>query len=116
MESVDVTDSKSVGGNIVWVRVPPPAPYITNPKSLENPRLSGFSFDFPMFFAAYAVRNFNIVLSKAAKRYNLKDVSDRAAQEIERITGINVKGNKTAIEKRMIEHIFIRHGKKGKEK
>ena len=23
---VDVTDSKSVGGNIVWVRVPPPAP------------------------------------------------------------------------------------------
>ena len=26
MELVDVTDSKSVGGNIVWVRVPPPAP------------------------------------------------------------------------------------------
>ena len=26
MESVDVTDSKSVGGNTVWVRVPPPAP------------------------------------------------------------------------------------------
>ena len=23
---VDVTDSKSVGGNTVWVRVPPPAP------------------------------------------------------------------------------------------
>ena len=87
---------------------------IRNPENLCISRLSGFSFDFPMFFAAYAVRNFNIVLSKAAKRYNLKDVSDRAAQEIERITGINVKGNKTAIEKRMIEHIFIRHGKKGK--
>ena len=26
MELVDVTDSKSVDGNIVWVRVPPPAP------------------------------------------------------------------------------------------
>ena len=26
MELADVTDSKSVGGDIVWVRVPPPAP------------------------------------------------------------------------------------------
>ncbi len=26
MELVDVTDSKSVGGDIVWVRLPPPAP------------------------------------------------------------------------------------------
>ena len=26
MELVDVTDSKSVDGNIVWVRVPLPAP------------------------------------------------------------------------------------------
>ena len=26
MELVDVTDSKSVGGDTVWVRVPPPAP------------------------------------------------------------------------------------------
>ena len=29
MELADVTDSKSVDGDIVWVRVPPPAP---NPK------------------------------------------------------------------------------------
>ena len=27
MELADVTDSKSVDGDIVWVRVPPPAPY-----------------------------------------------------------------------------------------
>ena len=26
MELVDVTDSKSVGSDTVWVRVPPPAP------------------------------------------------------------------------------------------
>ena len=54
MELVDVTDSKSVGGNIVWVRVPPSAPckddyFDTNgyrdnrpyflPKTVEN---SGF--------------------------------------------------------------------------
>ncbi len=31
MELVDVTDSKSVGGDIVWVRVPPPAPDNYNP-------------------------------------------------------------------------------------
>lgn len=31
MELVDVTDSKSVDGNIVWVRVPLPAPNQYNP-------------------------------------------------------------------------------------
>ena len=33
MESVDVQDSKSCGGDTVWVRVPPPAPV-----SIESPR------------------------------------------------------------------------------
>ena len=28
MELVDVTDSKSVGSDTVWVRVPPPAPQL----------------------------------------------------------------------------------------
>ena len=31
MELVDVTDSKSVGSDTVWVRVPPPAPRSYNP-------------------------------------------------------------------------------------
>ena len=31
MELVDVTDSKSVGSDTVWVRVPPPAPNQYNP-------------------------------------------------------------------------------------
>ena len=34
MELVDVTDSKSVGGDIVWVRVPPPAPNQNNPNQI----------------------------------------------------------------------------------
>ena len=29
----DATDSKSVGGNFMWVRLPPPAPNICNKKS-----------------------------------------------------------------------------------
>ena len=33
MELADVTDSKSVDGDIVWVRVPPPAP---KRKSVHN--------------------------------------------------------------------------------
>ena len=44
MELVDVTDSKSVGGNIVWVRVPPPAPA----ESLDAQSACG------AFFFAYA--------------------------------------------------------------
>ena len=35
MELVDVTDSKSVGSDTVWVRVPPPAP-----KEGDRPSLS----------------------------------------------------------------------------
>ena len=34
MELADVTDSKSVGGDIVWVRVPPPAPKQYNPNQI----------------------------------------------------------------------------------
>ena len=34
MELADVTDSKSVDGNIVWVRVPPPAPKQYNPNQI----------------------------------------------------------------------------------
>ena len=44
MELADVTDSKSVGGNIVWVRVPPPAPV----ESLDAQYACG------AFFFAYA--------------------------------------------------------------
>ena len=39
MELADVTDSKSVDGNIVWVRVPPPAPRKSPPLSERQRRL-----------------------------------------------------------------------------
>ena len=35
MELVDVADSKSAGGDTVWVRVPPPAPAQKFPPSLR---------------------------------------------------------------------------------
>lgn len=46
-------------------------------------------------------------------RYPLKDVSDRAASDIQRLTGIDVSGNKTQIEARAVEHILKRHGENG---
>ena len=46
-------------------------------------------------------------------RYPLKDVSDRAASDIQRLTGIDVSGNKIQIEARTVEHILKRHGENG---
>ena len=45
-------------------------------------------------------------------QYSLKPVSDKAA-DIKALTGVDVSGNKTVIEPRMIDHIFRRHGKEG---
>ena len=47
-------------------------------------------------------------------RYPLKDVDARAAEDIKRLTGIDVSGNKTQIEARAVEHILKRHGENGK--
>ena len=46
-------------------------------------------------------------------RYELKPVSERAAADIKRITGVDTTGNKTVIEQRMAEHIYDRHGPQG---
>ena len=53
--------------------------------------------------------------NKGAKieRYTLKPVADRAAQDIMRLTGVDVSGNQTAIEARIVEHILKRHGENG---
>lgn len=47
-------------------------------------------------------------------RYSLKPVSERAANDIKAITGVDVSGSKTSIEPRMIDHIFKDHGEHGK--
>ena len=46
-------------------------------------------------------------------RYSLKPVSDKAAADIKALTGVDVSGNKTVIEPRIIEHILKRHGEGG---
>jgi len=46
--------------------------------------------------------------------FTLKNVSDRAAADIKKLTGVNVSGNKTHFESRIVEHIWIRHGENGK--
>ena len=50
---------------------------------------------------------------KKLPRYPLNPVSDQAAADIQRLTGIDVHGNKTEIEARMIEHILKDHGENG---
>ena len=53
--------------------------------------------------------------NKGAKigRYSLKPVAERAAKDIMRLTGVDVSGNQTAIEARIVEHILKRHGENG---
>ena len=46
-------------------------------------------------------------------RYTLKPVSDRAAADIQKKTGVNVSGFKTVLEQRAAEHIVGRHGANG---
>lgn len=56
------------------------------------------------------------VISKAAdipKRFELKGMSNRAAEDIWRLTGVNTYGFKTAIEPRAVQHIVNRHGANG---
>lgn len=50
---------------------------------------------------------------KANEKVDLGTVSDFTATEIHKITGVNVKGFKVAIEARQIEHILKGHGKNG---
>lgn len=46
-------------------------------------------------------------------RYNLKPVSDRAAADIKRITGVDTTGHHTVIEQRIAENILKEHGENG---
>lgn len=48
------------------------------------------------------------------ERYTLNLVSERAAADIKKITGVDTAGNQTVLEQRMAEHILRRHGEAGK--
>ena len=55
MELADVTDSKSVGSDTVWVRVPPPAPNQYNPNQIF---LIGDGFGLFVFFEKFEDTHF----------------------------------------------------------
>ena len=46
-------------------------------------------------------------------RYYLNEVSERAAADIQALTGVDVRGFRTAMEQRMAEHIYKEHGPNG---
>ena len=55
MELVDVADSKSAGGNSMWVRVPPPAPDKDNPNQIF---LVGVGFGLFVYFEKFENTHF----------------------------------------------------------
>lgn len=63
----------------------------------------------------------DMISSVKSKNHNDNDkvyfnnVSNEIADIIEKITGVNVKGFKVAIEARMVEHILKRHGENGQQ-
>ena len=67
---VDVTDSKSVGGDTVWVRVPPPAPRCVDERcSTENAaRKCGVFTCFRPLFGTKSSENLNFPLFKFLRR------------------------------------------------
>ena len=64
-------------------------------------------------FAEY-IQNIRDNGTKGVAPYELKPVSDRAADDIKRITGVDTRGSSTKIEARMVDHILKDHGENGK--
>ena len=60
---------------------------------------------------AETVANGNMSANKA--RYSLNPVTERAASDIQQITGVDTHGFSTVIEGRIVDHILKRHGKNG---
>ena len=54
----DDADSKSVGGNTVWVQVPPPAPRRNGLRSIQKAQPKGWAFLIPLRHSSFSPRNF----------------------------------------------------------
>ena len=54
----DDADSKSVGGNTVWVQVPPPAPRRNGLRSVQKAQPKGWAFLIPLRHSSFSPRNF----------------------------------------------------------
>ena len=54
----DEADSKSVGGNTVWVQVPPPAPRRNGLRSIQKAQPKGWAFLIPLRHSSFSPRNF----------------------------------------------------------
>ena len=53
----DVTDSKSVGGNTVWVQVPPPAPRRNGLCSIQKAQPVGWAFLIPLRPSSFSAKS-----------------------------------------------------------
>src|SRR6202011_5568034 len=78
-ELVDARDLKSLDGNVVWVRVPPPAPRIGKPAGRSD--MSDTDDDFFGDDGAYGVDEFNrlskILFGRVADFADEEDVDDQ---------------------------------------
>ena len=54
----DDADSKSVGGNTVWVQVPPPAPRRNGLRSIQKAQPFGWAFLIPLRHSSFSPQNF----------------------------------------------------------
>ena len=82
---VDVADSKSADGDIVWVRVPPPAPDKQNPNQFIP---MGDGFGFCVFFERFEDTHFRNGL---IKRPESKPRGPRKKKQIRQTEGGNEK-------------------------
>ena len=56
----DDADSKSVGGNTVWVQVPPPAPRRNGLRSIQKAQPFGWAFLIPLRYSSFSPQNFAV--------------------------------------------------------
>ena len=56
----DDADSKSVGGNTVWVQVPPPAPRRNGLRSIQKAQPFGWAFLIPLRHSSFSPQNFAV--------------------------------------------------------